>query len=305
MSYDVRRLWMDQLVRCDTLAHTIEHGLEKWASAPSELSQAEREAWLAGFAANAVVQQTLTKMAVQQELPPDEQQFLETLHAEASLRDLQRLTKTALAPAAWGALGGAVLGAGLGAWKDDDNRLRGAAVGALPGAVIGSVAGHGWGSWQQRKRELADAALKQTRIEGEQATLRGLQKTIAEERLSGQRETARKAEEALKHKNEADAAKRVLDQQAAERWHRSATESASDLLGEYGQLAQTDPNYIPLAEQANTLLEHLTQNRDAIVQARMARPGDPVLMAAAIPGYHGQVVQEIQNRAARLYKSMA
>ncbi|MCC6971594.1 MAG: YbaB/EbfC family nucleoid-associated protein, partial [Phycisphaerales bacterium] len=35
----------------------------------------------------------------------------------------------------------AALGAGLGAYKDDENRLRGAALYAVPGAAIGAIGG--------------------------------------------------------------------------------------------------------------------------------------------------------------------
>jgi hypothetical protein len=42
----------------------------------------------------------------------------------------------------------------LGAWKDDDNRLRGAVSYGIPGAAIGALAGHGYGTWS-KARQLA------------------------------------------------------------------------------------------------------------------------------------------------------
>lgn len=301
-----RDTWLELCAGCATIPDALERGLEKWASAPSDLTRAEREAWLADFSANLLVENTLTKMAAQNHLHTDEVQFLRELHAEAALESFQKLTKVALSPTAWGTLGGTVIGAGLGALKDDENRLRGAAIGAVPGAAIGALAGHGWGSWQQNRRDLSAQVLREAEDRAKQEALREGQQLLLNEKIEGQRDMARKAEEALKVKREADDKKKLFDQQAAERWHRSATSAASDLLQEYAQAERTDPTtYSPLVNQTNALLQHLHKNKDHIVNARIARPGDPVIMADAIPGYHGSLVSEIQSRASKLYKSLA
>lgn len=303
MSSPLRAAWLQQYEGCNTIADAVERGLEKWASAPTGISSGEREAWLAGFSANVLVEQALSKLA--STLTPEEYAFMQDLHAEASLRDLQWLTKTALAPAAWGAISGGVIGAGLGALKDDENRLRGAAIGAIPGAAIGALTGHGWGTWRQGIRDANAAATREASTYAKQEALRAAQQTLTDEKILAQRETAHRAEEALKAKKQTDDAKKIMDQQAAERWHRSAASATEDLLQEYAANAAQDPSYAPLAEQANTLLQHLHENKDHIIAARAARPGDPVVLANAVPGYHGQVVQEIQNRAQRLFKSLA
>ena len=51
----LRAAWLQQHEGCNTTADAVERGLEKWASAPTGISSGEREAWLAGFSANVLV----------------------------------------------------------------------------------------------------------------------------------------------------------------------------------------------------------------------------------------------------------
>lgn len=139
--------------------------IEKWASheAGSRGGPARplREALAASVAGAALVDAAIEKLAAEGRYTAEEREFLLDVNAEAAIRDLRGLLKTSSAfgdalrsPTARGALIGTAIGGGVGAWKDDDNRLRGALTYALPGAAIGSVVGHGYGTWA-KARQLA------------------------------------------------------------------------------------------------------------------------------------------------------
>lgn len=70
-------------------------------------------------------------------------------------------------PRVIGAAIGAVGGAGIGAYDDKDNRLRGGVMGALMGAPLGAVGGHVYHEYDahfaQQAKAKADAALEATR----------------------------------------------------------------------------------------------------------------------------------------------
>ena len=116
--------------------------------------RATREAFAGSFGSASAVDATITKMAQDGRISEDEQDRLSELVAESAVRDLEELTKEAGAldilkmPQVIGAIGGAVIGAGIGAWKDEDNRTRGALAGMVPGALLGAVGGQGVASWQ-------------------------------------------------------------------------------------------------------------------------------------------------------------
>lgn len=111
------------------------------------LSRSTREAFAGSFGSAWAVEGAVTKMAEQGLLSSDEEERMHTLVAESAVYDLSEMTKRAgfvdimKKPQVIGALAGAALGAGIGAWHDDKNRARGALAGIVPGALIGAVGG--------------------------------------------------------------------------------------------------------------------------------------------------------------------
>lgn len=117
-------------------------------------SKDERAAFAASFSGAYVVDQLINKYAAERRISEEERQKLAYLNSVSAINDLQEITKLAAPeifskllafakrnPKATGAAAGAVVGGGLGAWADDDNRLRGGIMGAVPGAVIGGLSG--------------------------------------------------------------------------------------------------------------------------------------------------------------------
>lgn len=104
--------------------------------------RATREAFSSSFGSAAAVERQFHKLAEAGELSEDELEKLSGWVAESAVNDLNELTKSAnalLQPHVLGALTGAVMGAGIGAWRDKENRTRGAITGILPGAVMGAT----------------------------------------------------------------------------------------------------------------------------------------------------------------------
>ena len=94
-----------------------------------------------------------------------EKDFLHQLNAESAIDDLYAIVKTAnhewLTHPGTLAGAGALLGGGLGAWSDEENRLRGALVGGTGGAAVGGLAGLGLQHIDQEVlHNLAEAAAK-------------------------------------------------------------------------------------------------------------------------------------------------
>ena len=161
--------------------------LEVWADAYERgfdpgAGRATREAFAGSFGSAWVVDQEIDKLAAEGHISSDEHARMAGLLAESAVRDLEEMTKRAGAadimrmPQVRGALAGTALGAGVGAWKDDENRLRGALAGAVPGAIMGGALGHGYsefgkGKAEALKTELAEAAAKA--VETEQKRGRG------------------------------------------------------------------------------------------------------------------------------------
>lgn len=114
-------------------------------------SREEREGAARSFASNYVVDAKIAKLLADGEITAREAEKLATLSAEAAISDLMYLTRSSgetktaaplyMDPRVIGAGIGAVGGAGIGAWDDKDNRLRGAAMGGLLGMPLGVVGG--------------------------------------------------------------------------------------------------------------------------------------------------------------------
>lgn len=177
--YPVNQFWGECKAAAEASPDGLLAGLAKIAIAlwdgemtgektAESLPQAHREAFAASFAGAALVDLALEKMAADGFINDLEYQQLSTLNAQAAFSDVQRLTKVAAPQLSWkalldatknsvaGAVGrnrlkvtnspiyygstrGALLGAAIGAYADDDDRLRGAAMGGLGGLGLGAI----------------------------------------------------------------------------------------------------------------------------------------------------------------------
>ena len=133
---------------------------EVWADAYErgmypKIARENREAFAGSFGSAWAVEEMVLKMAEEGLISSDEADKLASFVAESAVRDLEEITKNAgfmdimKKPEVIGALSGAALGAGVGAWHDDKNRARGALAGIIPGALIGATMGHGWSNGEE------------------------------------------------------------------------------------------------------------------------------------------------------------
>lgn len=177
--YPVNQFWADCKAAAASSPEGLLSGLAKIAIAlwdgettgeknAESLPQAHREAFAASFAGAALVDLAIEKMAADGFINDLEYQQLSTLNAQAAFSDVQHLTKVAAPQLSWralldaannsaanailnhrlhiqgsptyyGATRGALLGAAIGAYADDDDRLRGAAMGGLGGLGLGAI----------------------------------------------------------------------------------------------------------------------------------------------------------------------
>lgn len=131
-----------------------------------------REAFAGSFGSAAAAEQEFDKWASDGVISEDEHTKLSTWLAEGAVNDLVEMTKTASPgmsllknPRIMGAIAGTAIGAGLGAWKDDDNRARGAILGAVPGAIAGAAIGHGVGEYGASRAAMQAAQAFKTEAE--------------------------------------------------------------------------------------------------------------------------------------------
>jgi hypothetical protein len=147
-----------------------------------------REAFAGSFGSAAAAEQEFDKWASDGVISEDEHTKLSTWLAEGAVNDLVEMTKTASPgmsllknPRIMGAIAGTAIGAGLGAWKDDDNRARGAILGAVPGAIAGAAIGHGVGEYGASRAAMQAAQAFKT----EAARGHGQAASDAYERVAG------------------------------------------------------------------------------------------------------------------------
>lgn len=242
--------------------------LEKWATyeAGGALSpdRPMREALSASVAGASIVDDAILKLAAEGRYTQEEADFLLALNAESALGDMRRMLKTALSfgelarsPVVRGGVLGTAIGAGLGAWKDDDNRLRGAVAGAVPGGVLGALGGHAYQGHVSMKADVERVARKAQ--EAETAAAQAAQQTQAHAAEAALRAQAQAAESAAQAK------------QTAARWH-------TDLL-RAADIEQQDPNNHP------GLLNLLNIHKDKIIDHATRNPGKlhpDVLYAAGL-----------------------
>lgn len=193
--------------------------------------RAHREAFAASLVGAFAVDHAIEKMAESGEVKALEAQYLRALNADAAMRDLSEFAKSAgfldyvkAHPGTTGAVIGGAVGAGTGAYLDDDNRLRGAVRFGIPGAVTGALLGRGI---SQLRAEDAAGLAAATREQEDHAAR--IAKTRAEEEAAKMRAAASaaqqsmfEADEQLKHKMhlEHHAAAVIERQIAAERLRR-------------------------------------------------------------------------------------
>lgn len=116
------------------------------------------------FATAYAVDESITKLANCGEITPDDAIEFLKLNADSAFDDIFGMLKESdwyKHPAVIGAGAGAVVGGGLGAWGDDENRLRGGLFGAAGGAAVGGIGGavlHDWRQADQLEGVAAQAA---------------------------------------------------------------------------------------------------------------------------------------------------
>ena len=214
--------------------------LTRWADSPSGIDKEAREALCASLVGARLVDAAIEKLA----LSPEDRDYLRALNEEAGARDIALLTKQALMdPRIGGALLGAGVGAGLGAWKDDENRLRGAALYAVPGAAIGAVGGAIAGEFSGRAKALAEDAAAVADATRNEAAAHAASRSVALARLNGA----------------------IRD---GERWHQNLIHTAA-ALSEHGNERKTPG----IREFAAQILPFLGARKQEIVAAHVAQPG--------------------------------
>ncbi len=219
--------------------------LTKWASDPSDLNAQMREDLCASLVGATLVDNAIAKLASLGRITEDEAAYLTQLHTESVRAELGALTKSAGAPE-WlgnaltaplrhptttGAVVGAVGGGALGAWKDDENPMRGAAMYALPGAALGAVGGTVMGDltkeWLHHRamRDMSGVteamALVPDAIELARARLRSnkarRELSAFHAQHSAQRDSARQFSETVAGREAARASQAAAEAAAAER----------------------------------------------------------------------------------------
>lgn len=121
------------------------------------------------FATAYAVDQSIDKLASDGDITASDALDFHRINAESAFDDIFGMLKESdwyNHPAVIGAGAGAVVGGGLGAWGDDENRLRGGLFGAAGGAAVGGIGGavlHDWRAGAQLDEAAnASATLKST-----------------------------------------------------------------------------------------------------------------------------------------------
>jgi hypothetical protein len=310
--------------------------IEKWASheAGSRGGPARplREALAASVAGAALVDAAIEKLAAEGRYTAEEREFLLDVNAEAAIRDLRGLLKTSSAfgdalrsPTARGALIGTAIGGSVGAWKDDDNRLRGALTYALPGAAIGSVVGHGYGTWAKARQLAGEEQARRVldemhatddfnvrRIEGQEwakaqdaAHAKGVRDAAADaqaatddfnvRKIQGQ-QWAKAQDAAHAVQAGAPAAEKLKSTEDAKRWHQNLFDAANMFLNHSDKATK---------EYARHLLHHIHTYRDSIIEHATDNPQSvhKVLVQAAGVDGGQKTLNAILNHARMLHKN--
>lgn len=281
--------------------------LTKWASDPSGINSDVREGLCASLVGATLVDGAISKMAALGQITADEANYLVQLHTESVRGEIGALTKSAGVPE-WlgnaltaplrhptttGAVAGAIGGGALGAWKDDENPLRGAALYALPGAALGAVSGNVAGDlakeWLHHRAmkdmsgvadaqalvpdaiALARARLRSNKARRELAAFHeqhNAQRAGARqfaESVEG-REAARAAAAANEFKRDSSIAEAMNARlQDAKRWHSSLMDTA--------QMTMDNHRDANMRDFAKRYYDTLVARKDLVIQQAFDRPG--------------------------------
>lgn len=124
------------------------------------------------FATAYAVDDAIDKLASAGEISSDDALEFRRLNAESAMDDIFGMLKESdwyKHPAVIGAGAGALVGGGLGAWGDDENRLRGGVFGAAGGAAVGGIGGAVFHDWRAANQLEADA-IASSALKGKQET---------------------------------------------------------------------------------------------------------------------------------------
>ena len=247
-----------------------------------------REALSISFASAALVDETVAKMARDGDLTEEDSLKLAALNAESAIGDLEELTKEALSPSLENALYqvgahpylatvpiSTAVGAGLGAWRDKDNRLRGAGAGALGGAVVGGLLGKGVSQLSKDPTgifERVQDALKVHHALPQGASrfdsLKGVRQGVAKERLSGFKQL-------LENRNSAEEATSLAA--AEERMQVRAAEEAASLAAAEERIqaraAEEAASSAALERQGQEQAKVLSSKQPELPSGLVPRPG--------------------------------
>lgn len=284
--------------------------IEKWAEHEAGRDggpdRGLREALAASVAGASLVDTAIEKLAMAGRYNDEEREFLLGLNAEAAVRDLTALLKVSSlgdslrnminspnAPTVIGGVGGALVGGGIGALKDDDNRARGALAYGVPGAAIGALAGHGYGQWrtgvreEQAKRVAQEAA---DALEKQHATHDWNYK------LQQGREWGKAQDAAHALQAGLPAAEKVKSLEDAKRWHRNLFDSA-EMYSRHSDKAHQ--------EYAKHLRQQLHAYKDTIIEHASSNPESVHKMLIAAAGVDGgqKTLKAIVDHARMLHKN--
>jgi hypothetical protein len=211
----------------------ISEPLQKAASAEETL---RADVLAVSFATALVVDDAIEKQAESGSLSSRDAAELQRINAISALADLGRLAKLAAPswlthPATIGAGVGGLAGAGLGAWGDNEDRLRGAVAGGLGGMAVGGLAGAGVKAFQnaqtdenvaktvqkaeqahagtKREWEVADRPLTSPAAKQEQEVTRQGQEAARQEALRKETQEAAERAEGVRRAAQFDAAKKM------------------------------------------------------------------------------------------------
>jgi len=140
--------------------------------------KAHREAFVASLVGALITDNAIEKLSSEKKLSILEANYLSALNADSAMNDLSEFAKSAgvldwvkANPAITGTVVGGAIGAGTGAFIDDDDRLRGAIRFGIPGAVFGGLIGKGYSQLtsenlalseqEKQRKELHDARLQE------------------------------------------------------------------------------------------------------------------------------------------------
>jgi hypothetical protein len=126
----------------------------------------DRDLLAVSFATAKTVDDVICKQAYNHEISSADAEKLLKLNAESAIDDLLDIAKLAAPdwlthPATLGAMGGGLIGAGVGAWTDpEQNRGRGALFGGVGGAALGGLGGLAYKHFKDLAIDNAAAAEK-------------------------------------------------------------------------------------------------------------------------------------------------